>query len=143
LRTFSKFMGRLPFSGRALIRPGVNAVRQSQTRCTRAICYIALMVLLVILVVAHGYQAWMGVSALGFLAPIWAKCVFALYGLVNSAVTLTQVHIICRTTRYVVATPLKAQARRLSEFTITEEVTMFLVTLGGQAAFAVPYLMYQ
>jgi hypothetical protein len=126
-----------------VIRPGVDAVRQSATRRDRLTSYAILMLTLILFVIAHGYQAWMGISAMEFLAPVWAKVIYAVYAIVNSAVTLTQAHIICRTTRFVLFTPLKASFQRLAEFSPREQTLMLFVTLGGQASFITIYLVYQ
>jgi hypothetical protein len=67
--------------------------------------------LLIIMVIGHALQAWMGVEGLKSFAPLYAKGYFALYALANASVTLTQLWLLWHVSRFHLTKPVAKRSR--------------------------------
>lgn len=139
MKGFTKFIGRLPFAGKMSIKPLVFGLYQSTTQEERQWAYAKLAGLLVAFILLHGVQMTMGVEALEFDSPIWAKVVSALYAIVNFCVVLTQLHLGYRTTRFYFKGLYPKTKRGYTEHSGNEVAIMLAVTLGGQIIFLSQY----
>lgn len=142
MKGFAKLIGRLPFAGKMSIKSLVFGLYQSTTREERQWSYAKLAGLLVLFILLHGVQMKMGIRALEFDSPIWAKVVSAIYAIANFCVVLTQIHLGYRTTRFFFRGLYPRVKRSYTEHSGTEVAIMLVVTLGGQIIFLSQYLWY-
>ncbi len=142
MRSFAKFIGRLPFVGKMSIKPLVFALYQSTTPEERRWNYFKLASFLTLFILLHGVQMQMGITALKFDSPVWAKIVSAFYGVTNFCVVLTQIHLGYRTTRFFLKGLYPRVRRNYTKHSGSEVAIMLAVTLGGQIIFLSQYLWY-
>lgn len=143
MKSFAKFISRLPFTGKISIKQLVFGLYQATTPEERRRSYLKLAALLVLFILPHAVQMKMGISALGFNSPIWAKGVSALYALANSCVVLTQIHLGYRTTRFFFWGLYPRAKRSYAKHSGTEVAIIRAVTLGGQIIFLSLYNLYR
>lgn len=143
MKWFSKFVGRLPFAGKMSIKPLVFALYQSTTSIERLKSYISILILLIFFVLLHTVQARMGIQALSFNSPIWAKAISGLYALANIFVVMTQLHLCFRTTRFFFVGLYPRRKRSYAGYSGDEMMTMLVVTLVGQIVFLSLYSLYK
>ena len=142
MKSFAKFIGRLPFSGKMSIKPLVFGLYQSTTWEERQWNYAKLAGFLVLFILIHGVQMTIGIRALEFESPVWAKVVSAFYAIANFFAVLTQVYLGYRTTRFFFRDLYPRVKRSYTEHSGTEVAIMHIVTLGGQIIFFSQYLWY-
>ena len=142
MKSFAKLIGKLPFAGKLAIRPTIFSFYQSVTERERRRNYLWLLLLFVSFVLLHGVQAKMGIEALGFDSPIWAKMVSALYAAANICVIVTQIYLGFRVTRFVFTAPYPRMRRKGNDYSAKQANTMLVVTLGGQVIFLILYCWY-
>ncbi len=143
-------INRLPFAGKNCTQPLALAMYRSTGLPGRLLYSGLLMGLLSLFILAHAYQAVMGISGLVIEAPIWAKCVFAVYAFGNTCIGMTQANLLLRTVRFwrknsyrKRETPLvrgKTPAQILRNF--LRLIGMIAFTVACQLAFLIPYLWY-
>ena len=143
MKWFTKFVGRLPFAGKMSIRPLVFGLYHSTTAVERRKSYLYILTLLVFFVLLHAVQARMGIQALGFNSPIWAKAISGLYALANVFVVLTQLHLGFRTTRFFFGGLYPRSKRSYVDYSGAEVEIMLAVTIGGQIVFLSLYSIYR
>lgn len=141
MKWFTKFVGRLPLSGKMPIRLLVFGLYHSTTAVERRKSYLYILTILVFFVLLHVVQAIMGIQVLGFNSPIWAKAISGLYALVNVFVVLTQLHLGFRTTRFFFRGLYPRSKRSYIDYS-GAEVAM-AVTLVGQIVFLSLYSIYK
>jgi len=142
VKSFVKLIGRLPFAGKIPIRPFVFGLYQSTTTAKRRRSYLWLMALLVLLVVAYGAGARMGVRALSFDSPTWAKAISVAYVVVNACIILTQIYLGFRATRFCLRASYPRVKRSNTGYSYAEIAVMFVVTSTGQFMFFLLYFLY-
>ena len=142
MKTFVRLVSALPFSGKIGISPSYYKFLGSRTKSDQISNYYLLLLLLVVMVLCHGVQAQMGFEALSFNSPVWAKVISMIYAAVNILVVVVQAYLIYQTTVHLFKGRLCKTERPIHGFTSSEVLTAFLVTLGGQIAFLVPYIIY-
>ena len=143
MRSFVRFVNRLPLAGKLAIRPFIFSLYQSTTKKERRRRYLSVLILFGFLFCTHVYQAWSGFRVFSFNAPIWAKAIGGLYALVNASVVVAQVSLLIRATRFFWkgAFP-RTKYRQCRLFSSSEALTMMVVTLGGQIVFGLTYFAY-
>jgi hypothetical protein len=142
MKSFSKFVGRFPFSGKVSIRMLAFGLYHSTSTTARRWNYFFLMALLILFVVLHGVQMKMGIEALYFESPVWAKVISATYAFANFSVALTQAYLIWRVTRFFLRGLYPRMKRRCIEYSGNEVAVMFAVTIAGQIIFVSQYIHY-
>lgn len=143
MKRFARFIGTLPFLGRMKIRPRAYAFYLSTTRTQRRQNFTHLLVLLMFFVLLHAYLAWFGFYAMNFESPFWVKGIYGFYALVNSCVALVQVHLSFRAYIFLHKELYPQAKRSYPKWTSTEELIMWVVTLGGNVIFFVCYFKYR
>jgi hypothetical protein len=143
MKSFTRFVGRLPFSGKLLIRQFVFGLYRSTTKTERRRKYLSLVILLSIYVPVHVLQAVLGIQALDFNAPIWVKVFMSLYALINISVVLVQISLGFRATKFCFRGLYSQTKKKYNHVLSTSERrTIQLVTGGGQITFVVLYALY-
>ncbi|NTW13930.1 MAG: hypothetical protein HGA31_02770 [Candidatus Moranbacteria bacterium] len=143
MTSFTKFIGKLPFSGKLAIRPLAYRFYLSTTSSERKRSYLALLALLAFYVLTHAVQAEMGTEILRQDSPIWAKVIAGIYAVVNTCVTLTQIHLCLRATHYLFLGHYPRIQRSVPEWSDAETKRMVSVTFIGQAIFLVVYILFK
>ncbi len=142
MRSFTRFVDKLPFAGKMSIKPLVFSLYQSTTRFERKKKYRNLSIFLFLFALLHVVQLNMGIQALHFTSPVWAKVVSFLYAAANFAVVVTQFHLLYRVTRFYFKGSYPRGKVSYCEHTGTEMLTMLAVTLIGQIIFLSQYNWY-
>ncbi|KKR35404.1 MAG: hypothetical protein UT67_C0002G0028 [Candidatus Magasanikbacteria bacterium GW2011_GWA2_40_10] len=145
MNSFTRFVGKLPLSGKMLIRPALFGLYQSTTLSERRLKYWSLIIFFSFFVFVHGLQAALGVEALGFESPVWTKTIFGLYALVNISVVLAQISLGLRATQFFFKKgngSFSPKRKRYINYSKSEVKTMLVVTLGGQIIFILFYTWY-
>jgi len=135
MKKFAQLIGRLPFAGKMAIRPLIFALYSSTKKVERRNSYLLLMSLLIMYILLHGVQMKMGIRALEFESPTWAKVISALYAITNFCVVLTQIQLCYRATRFFMRGLYPRVKRSYVENSRLEIAIMLAVTLGGQIIF--------
>jgi hypothetical protein len=143
MKWFTKLVGRLPFAGKMSIRPLVFGLYHSTTAIERRNSYLRILRLLAFFVLLHAVQTEMGIQALGFDSPIYAKAISGLYVLANVLVILTQLHLVFRTTRFFFSGLYPRSKRGYVGYSGAEMAIMLAVTIGGQIVFLSLYILYR
>jgi hypothetical protein len=120
----------------------INAVLVAGSKRKRRQKYLFFIAFMGVMLLGHTYQAYLAVAGLrNTVAPLWAKFLFVLYGVVNASVVLTQCDVIWRATHLVRA--VSYEHRRSIPHPSDRQVNiMCAVTFGGQAAFLIPWFLY-
>lgn len=142
MKRFTKIIGKLPLSGKVAIRQLVFGIVQSTTWEVRKRYYIGFMILLTISIPVHGMQLLLGLIALGFNSPIWARIVSVLYALVNLCVILTQAYLGYRMIRFVSRQLYSQVKRNYIDYSFDKSLTMTAITLGCQLIFLLQFFLY-
>ncbi len=143
MKSFTRFVGKLPFTGKMPIRQFVFDLYRSTTKEERRRKYLSVVILLSVNVLMHGAQAAIGIQALSFKTPLWAKVFMGLYTLTNISVVLAQISLVFRATGFCFRGPYSREKKRYRDVFSTSEIkTMWAVTVGGQIAFVFLYALY-
>lgn len=147
MKSFTKFVSKLPFSGKALIRPVIFALYQSIAASERKQNYLNAIFLLTLFILAHAVQVSFAVRMMSFDAPAWVRVISAFYALVNICVCVVQMHICFRATRFYLYAPYPRAARNGRgapnvKMTI-EGMIALVITLSGQIFFFSLYFHYR
>jgi hypothetical protein len=144
MKTLARFVGKLPFSGKVLVRLLALLFFYSTTKISRWLIYICLMVFLALFILVHGAQVVFGLEVMYFTCPIWAKLYSGFYALANLCVVLTQIYISFRATHFLCKGRYSRVKRSIVyKWTLAEVVFMLVVTLGGNVAFLAIYIEYR
>ena len=143
MKRFAKLIGRLPFAGKMTIRPFIFTLYHSTTMEERKRSYLRFVVLIIFFVLLHGVQAEMGIRALSFNSPLWAKAISGLYAIANISVVLTQIYLGFKATRFRFCAPLPRAKRKDDGYSSADALIMMAVTLGGQILFLFFYNWYR
>lgn len=143
MKSLAKLIGKLPFAGKMSVRRKISALYQSTTAGARRQNYLYFMVFLAIFVLLHAVQACMGIETMSFDAPLWVRGIGAFYATVNICVSLTQVYLGFRATRFCLCAPYPRTVKKDDGFTDAQATAMVAVTLGGQILFLLLYLRYK
>jgi hypothetical protein len=142
MREFARFINILPLSGKITIRPLVYRFYQSTTETERGRRYLHLVVIIAFSILLHAVQAKMGIQALNFNAPTWAKAISGIYALTNICVVLTQIYLGFRATIFSFKGLYPRTKRSHPDYTGVQVIVMLAVTLGGQIVFFLIYSSY-
>lgn len=145
IKRFKSFVARLPFSGKFIIgQLFMNLYTNSPTPTKRAINYLILIVLLAIYIIAHGYQAQLGLEAfLKFNSPPYVLFIFFLYSIINISVVIVQAYLAIRATMYMYKSHNYHISFKPHSFhSNSSTIIALLVTLAGQLIFCAFYFMY-
>jgi hypothetical protein len=143
MKKFAKFVGKFPFAGKMSIRPLIFNLYQTTSETERRHTFLCLMGLLVVFIFFHALQARMGIQALKFESPNWAKLIFALYAIINISVVITQIYLCYRAIRFYVLAVFPQRKRGYNDYPAKESIKMVIVTLSGQFIFLSFYFLYQ
>ena len=138
LRAFTQLVSRLPFAGRAAIRPAYRSfIRAKKGKKHGAMAWLSSV--LGFMIWGHGYQAIRGAAAmrLAFLmkAKWFSHVVVMGYTAANVAVTIAQVYLLALSLYYYFADKRTRLLGGHEEFSGGEILLMLVVTLGGQLLF--------
>ena len=135
MKIFIRFIGKLPFAGKLIIRQLAHNLYVSRDAEECLASYWRLVRLLVFFVLAHFIQFRYGIEAMYSDLPLWTKLIGGLYALANGLAITAQTHLVIRATRYLLKGSLAHHRRRYIHHTAAESLTALMVTIGGQAAF--------
>ncbi len=139
VRRFTGWVGKWPLAGKVVIKPLVFNVYCSRSEGERRENFCFCVVVLGFLILAHGYQAWLGYNALNFDAPIWAKVISAGYLAINASVVVAQIDVLYRVIKYFTKGVYLRGRKSYREYTAEEKRWMMGITLGGQIIFICQY----
>lgn len=142
MKPFFTAVSSLPFVGKFAIGKELFEVYHATSIESRKKEYVEALILLIIMVLGHAWQAWMGVEGLQSIAPLYAKAYFGLYSLANASVTLTQLWLLWRVTRFHLTKPVAKRSRLGFKANPNKVVRAYAFTLAGQAIFMLLYSNY-
>jgi hypothetical protein len=139
LERFFKAVGSLPFVGKFSIGKEVFEVYEATSMAGREKEYSEALTLLIVMIIGHALQTWLGYGALGLQAPLFAKAYFLLYTLANASVTMTQVWLLWRVTDFHLTHPTAKRQRKSFRPRPKQVTYAYTFTLVAQMIFLVLY----
>ena len=143
MERFFKAVGSLPFIGKFSIGKEVFEVYEATSIPSREKEYGEALTLLIIMIIGHALQTWLGFSALSLNAPLFAKAYFLLYTLANASVTLTQIWLLWRVTDFHLTRPTAKRHRKSFRSRPRQVAYAYAFTMMGQMIFMVLYLYFK
>lgn len=142
VKKFVYLVNSIPFAGKIAINPLAHQLWSATTIKSRTASFVQLRALLMLYVLAHTVQAVMGFVSINPDNFILLNLIFVVYAVLNTAVTIAQLHLMYRA--------IKLTFRRLPKYSRSYkgmskslESICILVTLLGQIAFLVAYALTQ
>ncbi len=143
MKKVANLVSRLPFVGKLCIGQLIFALYFSMDKFERRKKYLMLMILLMTFILGHAVQLNMGIQAMSFRSPVWAKVISFLYAAANFGVVLTQIYLTFRSTVFFFKERYPKRRRSYKECSYGEIFTMLIVTSLGQAVFFMQYSYFK
>ncbi len=136
------FVNRLPFSGRTVLRPLALIFYLSTDKKKRMRLYVSLCIVIILFILSHFLQCFLGVQSMYFHSPLWAKCIGVSYVITNAFVIIVQTHLLFRSTIFLCKGKYSEKKRIYKNYSEKEMFLMFVVTLMGQIIFFWQYVCF-
>ncbi len=138
MKRFARFVGKMPFAGKFCVKRAIMDVVSSRTPTMRFISALSCLMILTLLTLLHGFQAWLGVRLIIAPVSLFARGVGAIFAVTNLLVTVTQAYLLYRVVKFLIRRRGKYRRRGAtyrSHFAVWDYLLSFAVTLGGQILF--------
>ncbi len=145
MKGFTKWVGKMPFSGKYQITRWSFRFYYSLDPIERWKHYCFLLVMLLLYVLTHSALALLGAIAVNGSAPCWVNAIFALYVLANGCSAVAQAHLLYRASRFQfnLRSPYPRRARSLPAYKLSGRLACIAVTATGQALFIAAFIQYR
>lgn len=142
MKRFYRTVSAFPFVGKFAIGKELFEVFEATSLERRSKEFREAVGLLVLMVIGHTAQAWLGYTAMFFDAPWYAIVYYGLYGFANLSVTLTQVWLLWRVTDFHFTKPVAETARMSFRPNKMNIMKAYTFTVVAQVIFMVFYSKY-
>jgi len=142
MRGFVYFINGIPFCGKLPIRYLLLMCFQSETEILRRHNGLALLFVLATFIFGHTLQAVLGIEALGFKSPVWAKIIFGLFTTANLCVAVAQIYLAFRVKHFFFDRPFLQTRKTLSTYSFGESVKMLVITFFCHMIFCSTYNLF-
>lgn len=142
MKRYSKFVGKLPFSGKIAIKECLVNLYTQETLKDRLKVFSGVVLFLLLFIFAHLMQSSMGVTLFLTTDFVAVKIMALVYAAVNLMVSIEQVYLLIRSTYFIIRTrkSMRIGKSREAKTTKREVVLAVIVTLAGQIIFGGFYI---
>lgn len=102
MKRFARFVGKMPFAGKFCVKRAIMDVVSSRTPTIRFISALSCLMILTLLTLLHGFQAWLGVRLIIAPVSLFARGVGAIFAVTNLLVTVTQAYLLYRVVKFLI-----------------------------------------